>query len=378
MVRSRIVAVAATAVLTAGGTLLLVGRPVSSVTPCEVALAEAAELQAFLDHNAPVSNRQRRLEEDQRAFVAQVRARCSPPRATSTTAGPTTTTAPSITTVVLPTTTVPTTTVPTTTVPAPTTTTPPPGGTCLPDPSACGYPDAETTGVTGALTPVDMGCGDYLVADDGALIENLDIHGTLLVTGDNVTIRNVRVRTTCNFIAVALIGTGITFTDSEVDGSSTTGYGVGIGDGAVMQRLDIHHVTDGMTGDTDNWVAQDNWIHDLADTSGQGHFDGIQFDGGQSNIDIVHNTISIPADTGTVNIANNDGPTFDVEVTDNLLAGGTYTVYVDDQFSSAPITDIRVTNNRFGWHTFGYWFLRTPHPTIVFAGNVDDTTGQPL
>jgi Right handed beta helix region len=342
------------------GVLVVVSAPAGSQTPCELALAEAAELEALLNHNNPTSRRQQKLEADQRAFISQVRARCA--LSATTTTAPTPTTEPR----------------PTTTTVAESTTTTAPGQACLPDPSACGYPDAETTGPTGALTPVDVGCGDYLVSQDGAVVQNLDIHGTLWVSGNNVTIRNVRVRTTCNWIAVGLEGRGITFEDSEVDGTATTGYGVGVGDGAVVRRNEIHSVTDGMSSNRSNWTAADNWIHDLADTSGQGHFDGIQFDGGQADIDIVHNTMSIPADTGAVNIANNDGPVRDVLVLDNLLAGGTFTVYVDDQFGPGPITDITVKNNRFGWHTYGYWMVRHPTPSIVFSGNVDDTTGEPI
>jgi hypothetical protein len=287
-------------------------------------------------------------------------------RATTTTTETPTTTAPPTTT----------TSQTTTTTAPPTRTTTAPAAPCTARSTSCEFANAENTGPTGPLAPVDVGCGDYVVDTPGAVVKNLDIHGTLFIPVDGVTVRNVRVHTTCNFVAVA-VGNNTTLEDIEIDGDGTTDYGVTTGDGLVLRRADIHDAEDGLQTEASNLLIEDNWIHDLR-AEGAPHFDGLQFEGGQAGIRIVHNTISIPDQTGTVNINNRVGPISDVLVQNNLLVGGTYTIYVDDSLGSGPITDVTVNGNRFGSHTYGYWLVRTPNRSIIFAGNVDDESEGPI
>jgi hypothetical protein len=252
------------------------------------------------------------------------------------------------------------------------------------NPSAYGYPDATNTGYTTTLTPIDMNGADYDIEDDDAVVEDIDlIDGTFAVYANNVTIRNCRVTTPNNWIQVWTAPgiTGLIVEDCEFDGASACGIGPGVCPGAIVRRCNIHDVENGLSlgAGQNNVLVRDNYIHDLTGpVSPEPHFDGIQMEGDISGLQVIHNTFSIPDDTGAVNIANNSGPTDDILVDDNLMEGGTYTVYVDDQFGPDPITNVTVSNNRFGWHTFGHWLIRTPNPTIVFTNNVDDATGDLL
>jgi Right handed beta helix region len=290
------------------------------------------------------------------------------PPTTEPTTGPPTTKSPTTAPTNAPTTAAPPTTVAPTTVPA--------------APRTAEFPGPSNTGVPSGtrLRP----SGTVKVTQEGAVIDGLDITGTLEIWADDVTVRRTRVRSdgAKNWVVAWIEAgrTGVVIEDCEIDGLGAAGWpeggAIGIqGEGVTIRRCDIHHVGDGMKSGS-NVVFEDNWVHDL-EAAGEPHYDGFQFDGGGENITIRHNTISIPDQTGAVNLGNTFGPVANVVVDGNLLSGGTYTVYVDGQFTSEPFTRISVTNNRFGWHTYGHALVRD---TTLDAshGNVDAETGTPI
>jgi hypothetical protein len=253
---------------------------------------------------------------------------------------------------------------------------------------AGGYPNATNTGTTGSLTLVDPFPLIFnRIETPGILLEDLDFRGSVFFDEEAVgaTMRNCRVlnHSPLNFTCVAIhaLATGVTIEDCELDGGPfDTGAGVGMQDGCTVRRTNIHSVENGISSGADNITIADNFIHDLTVTGATPHYDGIQSSGGHSNWVIRHNTIRVPGQTAAVFIANDDGATDQVLIEDNLLEGGTYTIYVDDQFSASDITNVTVRNNRLGVHTFGYYFIREdpPGPTITFTGNVDHITGAPV
>jgi hypothetical protein len=286
------------------------------------------------------------------------------------TAQATTSTAP--TTTAPPTTKAPTTQAPTT---APPTTQPP---TTV---QSGGFPGPSNTGVpSGAkLRP----SGTVVVTEPGTVIEGLDITGTLDIRADDVVVRRTRIRASGDDWTVVGIEeglTGIIIEDCEIDGLGTSGWQDGgttgiQGEGVTVRRCDIHSVGDGMKAGS-NTVFEDNWVHDLS-AAGEPHYDGFQLDGGAQNVAVRHNSISMPDQTGAVNVGNTFGPISGVVIDRNLLAGGTYTVYVDGKFSNDPITGVSVTNNRFGWHQYGHALVRQA-TLAASSGNVDDKTGAPV
>ena len=279
-----------------------------------------------------------------------------------------------------PTTTPPTTATPTTTPPTttPPTTTRPSAPTTA---QSGGFPGPSNTGVPPGtrLRP----SGTVVVDQPGTVVDGLDITGTLEISADNVTVRRTRIRSDGDNWVVVWIEegrTGIVIEDCEIDGLGKSGWpdggATGIqGEGVTVRRCDIHHVSDGMKSGS-NVVFEDNWVHDLA-ASGEPHYDGFQLTGDVGDIAIRHNTISVPDQTGAVNLGNTFGPIWNVVIDRNVLAGGTYTVYVDGKFSSDPITGVSVTNNRFGWHQYGHVLVRDV-TLAASSGNVDDKTGAPV
>ena len=118
-------------------------------------------------------------------------------------------------------------------------------------------------------------------------------------------------------------------------------------------RNNVYNVENGITLQSGGSVIQDNYIHGLK-ASGSPHYDGIQIDGGQSNVTINHNTvINDWNQTSAVMINNGFGPISNISVDNNLLAGGGYTVYCDGQFSGGSITGVSFTNNHLKKGYFG-------------------------
>ena len=106
--------------------------------------------------------------------------------------------------------------------------------------------------------------------------------------------------------------------------------------------------------------------------------DGIQIDGGYSDILIQNNTIDMSEHTQTaaVMIDNYFGPTHNVTVTGNRLLGGGYTVYADGQFRADTLTGITYSNNRI---KKGYWgYFTSNNAQVTWTGNTDDTTGKAI
>ena len=77
--------------------------------------------------------------------------------------------------------------------PTPTATpTPTPTGTnCMPDPSKCGFPDVENTGVNPLISRTAVS-GSVVLSTAGQIYENKTVTGDITVTAPNVTIRNVK------------------------------------------------------------------------------------------------------------------------------------------------------------------------------------------
>jgi hypothetical protein len=242
--------------------------------------------------------------------------------------------------------------------------------------SVC-WPDASNTGVPAGtnLTP----SGSITITTAGAVVSGLDINGTVNINANNVTFERSRVRSG-SFTAVRIQSgrTGVIIQDVEVNGVGTGNEGDnGIaGEGATIRRVNVYNVENGITPQSSNspMLIEDSYIHDLK-ASGAPHYDGIQIDGGLSNITIRHNTVSNPhGQTAALMIDNYFGTISNITVDNNRLLGGGYTVYSDGQFSGGSITGVRLTNNRLGRGAFGYASIVNNTPT--WSGNVDDTTGQ--
>jgi hypothetical protein len=201
--------------------------------------------------------------------------------------------------------------------------------------------------------------GNLSIYDDGAVIENIDLTGSIDVYADNVTIRRSRVSGT-NWWGIQLRGefTNLTIEDCDIFGNGVQQmqYGIkSLGGFITVRRNDVHTISDGI--DTPQGLIEDNYVHDPVFFDGD-HNDMIVSEGGMpagGSLTIRHNTVINTLDqTGAIALFADWGPQHDVTVENNLVAGGGYTVYAGATGSS----NLRFLNNVFSKRVFpngGFW-----------------------
>ncbi len=228
------------------------------------------------------------------------------------------------------------------------------------------WPNEKNTGATGVLKPYE---GNMVISTDGAVVENLDIKGMISIRGRGVILRNCRI-VSPNFYIVDCRAPDIIVEHCTIDGVGFGNEGsIAINGSGSFLYNNIFNVENAF-GVGSNTIIKHNYIHDLK-ASGSPHYDGIQMDGGQSNVWIEHNTIINDHDqTSAIMIDNWAGAIDNVVVTDNLLVGGGYTIYVDGQFNNYPITNVSITNNHMGTGGFGITNFNKTNP--IYTGNVND------
>lgn len=186
-------------------------------------------------------------------------------------------------------------------------------------PSTSSFPDASTTGPRGALT---VRKGDLTITEDGTVIENVELHGSILVRADNVTIRNSKI-VSDGYWPVRTIGKGLLVEDTTIVGSANSQASLA-GNYFVGRRLNLYGAPDGIKM-TSGGEIYDSYIHDLADTPGA-HNDGIDAGG---PVKIVHNTVLVEMGQTSAIMLSEYGsdPDTDVLVKNNLIGGAGYTFY---------------------------------------------------
>jgi hypothetical protein len=232
------------------------------------------------------------------------------------------------------------------------------------------FPDATTTGVPCGMTLSPS--GSLTINTPGAVIEGLDIRGSVTILADNVTLMNCKI-TSDDWAVINVVGNGDVVENCEINGMVGDGTRGISGQGTFLNN-NIYNVEDGIYITGSNTDIEGNYIHDLQSSNSSPHYDGIQTDsdsGGYSNITISYNSVvNQNTQTSAVNISNYFGPISNVNIDNNLLVGGGYTIYVDGQFSGGPITQVSVTNNHIGPGYYGPTDFNQTSPD--YTGNVYD------
>lgn len=237
------------------------------------------------------------------------------------------------------------------------------------------WPGRTDTGVPAGVALQKRGA---LLADvPGAVYDGLDISGAVMVTANDITISRSRIRDGSSFYVVAVAEgvTGTVLRDCEINGFGAGAGTTGVVGSVTIERCNIHGVENGVIPRSGS-IIRDSWIHGLS-ASGVPHYDGVQMDGDQINVQIRHNTIEVPEQTAAVMVNNFFGPIRNVVVDGNRLTGGTYAVYSDGQFGGGSIEGVSVINNWFGKSQYGY--ITVNNNTLAAShGNVDEVTGRPI
>jgi hypothetical protein len=235
------------------------------------------------------------------------------------------------------------------------------------------YPDETNTGVPSGVV-LSKRTGTIEIDTDGTVLEAIDLVGNIVVRANDVTVRKSRITSaTPNHLIYVMDGSkGFRLEDSELIGNGTTKNGV-LGYG-VFLRNDIHGFENGLSIWGPSHVER-NFVHDLRGTP-EAHFDAIE--GGGFNIEIIGNTLKNEnGQTSALMLGSDLSGPVDWVVDGNRMIGGGYTMYIDIRKLTKPISNVRITNNRWSKGVYGYNAFYGCKPD-EWSGNIDDATGAPI
>jgi len=256
---------------------------------------------------------------------------------------------------------------------------------CFAKPSACGWPDASTTGASGILRVV----GPIAKTTEGEVIENLAVTGHITVTSAEVTIRNVSIVGDAGLAAidahaapgpVTIDHVTVTYPDGVFPVSAGAIWGRS---GLTVRSSNISGSPDGIDASGDPVLIEDNWVHDLRyNIRTKSHDDAIQTLAG--NIVIRHNTLDAtsPGSNSCLQIGNLLGNLEQLTFENNLCDGGGYSInanpanLLEGKVTAGPLNFV---GNRFG-RDFKYGLrahLSAPF-TVNWSNNVSDADGRPV
>lgn len=238
--------------------------------------------------------------------------------------------------------------------------------------------DAEKIGY-GLLDPevLEVWADDLKVSEDGAIIENLEIRGSLRISANDVVVRNVWVYTTAPWTIYVEEGS-VLIEHVEIGHPDAVGErGVG-GDNVTGRYLDIHHVEDGIKLGNDVLYEYVR-VHDLDSLSEDPHADAVQNDGGSANAIIRYSILDSTGPLGNGNasviLKSDQGPIDQMTISNSVLNGGSYTIYVRDG-GDGPPSNVTFLDNELGPdRTYGIVSSDGP---IAWAGNTFKESGEPV
>ena len=257
---------------------------------------------------------------------------------------------------------------------------------CITHPSACGYPDESNTGVPPGtrLAP----SGGITITKAGTVLSGMDVHGSITVDANDVTIRNTRVTTAGatghNIVIEAGIG-GTVIEDTTLRGTDAAANAIqysvqNIGtDSTRGIRLDMFNCTT-------CWAGPGTLVDSYAITNAviPGSHYGAVYSGGRAGpLVIEHDTLLNPHDqTATVFAGNDYGDQTGLTISGNLLAGGGYLIYGGAYGPKGATTKrVSITNNRFSnfyWPHGGHYGVAAyvNWDVTAWKGNYWDATGR--
>lgn len=226
------------------------------------------------------------------------------------------------------------------------------GVTCQPPPmtpTVGGFPTPASVGLPPGWTPRSVHRGDLHVTTPGRVLDGIEVHGSINVRAEDVTIRNSRIhgRIWNQFQPGPAGADGhqyrFTVTDStigEPNGSAAalTQHGA-VGPGRYTALRNEVYGSDGFRmseppqGGATAVLVQDNFVRNQGD--GHMHLDGAQGYFGGSGTVIRHNTFDSRGAGGNAAVFMADC-TGSATVENNLMMGGAFTLRIHDDHGNPP------------------------------------------
>ena len=282
---------------------------------------------------------------------------------------------------------------------------------CAVAPGACGFPDASSSGIPSGTKLVNVpgdvdhgpgwawAAGEVNITRRGAVFSGYRVAGTVNVAANGVTVQNCVVSFPGgggNSFGIAIrhaSNTTVQHCDiagpvaaGGTDPNRLTGGVKDIYGDETGTRVLANNIHDAACGvQLDSGLVQDNYIHNTA-TDGGDHVNGVMSNSGGA-LTIKHNTIfNQIGQTSAIALYEDFGLQHDKTVTDNLLAGGGYTIYGGgpDHGRGQP-SNMQFTNNRFatiyqprsGYYGPVAYYDKTA-PGNTWTGNIWDNSSKTL
>lgn len=263
---------------------------------------------------------------------------------------------------------------------------------CASAPSSCGFPDSTDTGYVGKISSLKVETGPVTLGTKGEVLKNVTTAFPITVTAPDVTIDNVRMvgaLTGEPGISLEPAANNTTIEHTLIRGTNATSGTmlVAIKDvegtpvtGTVVDADNISFVSSGVQ--IYDGTIENSYIHDLGNT-GTEHLEDYNSTGNDGfPVLIQHNTLLNPsAQTAAIYEGADFSPSQNITATDNLLAGGGYTVYGGGVGvgAHADPSGIVFTNNIFSsiyFSTYGRFgpdaYYSTTAPGDMWSGNKAD------
>lgn len=228
------------------------------------------------------------------------------------------------------------------------------------------FPDATCTGY--AYTGVTLAAysGPTTITVAGTTIDSKEITSCLKIEANNVTIKRSYMHGCTgayvidNYATDAVGGTNLLIEDTKIECNNAPG---GIAETAIadsnytLRRSDVSLCENGPWGENDSLPSGtvtivDNFIHNLqCYGGGDPHIDGVQLQDHGHDVTVQHNRIYGSCDGATAGQHGNSavfpgGDMTNITVTQNLLAGGGWTLYCNQEARGLGTNNF-FTLNRF-------------------------------
>ncbi|MGH2853744.1 MAG: choice-of-anchor R domain-containing protein [Solirubrobacteraceae bacterium] len=260
------------------------------------------------------------------------------------------------------------------------------GGTnCIAVPSSCGYPDATNTGVP-AGTPLTSQAGEMSVTKAGTTVKGLAVTGAINIEANNTTVEDDEVIASAGsgnrgiYIAPNITGTVLDHVTCHGAGKGTQYCVFNKNSSTKIEHSYLYNCGECLNGPG---TVTDSFFDTTAVISGE-HYEDIYYGGGEGPLIVNHDTMLNPqGQTATVFASTDFGNQTTLTITNNLLAGGGYTLYGGTSCTTGgcgsvtgPVT---VTGNRFSRKYYpngGYYGIAAyfNNAMTTWSGNVWDET----
>ncbi|MEM8924261.1 MAG: hypothetical protein AAGD35_12235 [Actinomycetota bacterium] len=285
------------------------------------------------------------------------------------------------------------------------------------DLEGCGWPGRDNTGPRSANCPNGLAANGssttgraVTITEDNAVISCQRFSGTVVIQAKNVTIRDSTVTVDGqggNGGGAIVVNDGGTATIEhvEIDGLGRSHACVWHqGEGVTVDAMECRGMVDGLVAWArteysptagDNFTLRNSYLHSFTHDASNGHIDGFQTLGATNGL-IEGNVFDIPASgNSAVAIWNTRKNASNIRVIGNLMTGGQFTVYAQDNHPSTTgsggntVSNITFTDNRFSTRAdvcvgdWGPWYHDTglsydagPSDGWKRSGNIIIETGQ--